>query len=352
MARYKLDIIESLARQMAFAPNAVRERQLTAAEEFLLEITPDNAYAVKFVVFRITGFQAKSGGRELLTGLALQHDLGLLIERVSETLAQKTTDRAEPVLMIDDLVARFNVTSKTIQRWRRRGLAARRFIFPDGKRRVGFRLGVVERFLAVHEECAESGANFSQIESSEASAILRHARRLSASRCTQDEIARRIARRLNRSPLTILSTIQKHDAEHPDAPVFVGSAAPLSDDESAAVRSGVAAGESLLAIAHGLKRNRAELYATVLADRLHRITQRRVKFIDDPLYHGPEAEHALAAMRSPEALSAPAPLEDRRIPADLPAYLRSLYRFPLLSPAQERALFLEFNYRKFCFVTA
>ncbi|MGN6727311.1 MAG: sigma-70 family RNA polymerase sigma factor, partial [Tepidisphaeraceae bacterium] len=157
MARYKLDIIESLARQMAFAPNAVRERQLTAAEEFLLEITPDNAYAVKFVVFRITGFQAKSGGRELLTGLALQHDLGLLIERVSETLAQKTTDRAEPVLMIDDLVARFNVTSKTIQRWRRRGLAARRFIFPDGKRRVGFRLGVVERFLAVHEECAESG---------------------------------------------------------------------------------------------------------------------------------------------------------------------------------------------------
>jgi len=41
------------------------------------------------------------------------------------------------VLLIDDVCARFDVTSKTIQRWRRRGLPARRFVFGDGKRRSG-----------------------------------------------------------------------------------------------------------------------------------------------------------------------------------------------------------------------
>ena len=40
-------------------------------------------------------------------------------------------------------IKEFVKLAKTIQRWRRRGLSARRFVFPDGKRRVGFRLSVV-----------------------------------------------------------------------------------------------------------------------------------------------------------------------------------------------------------------
>ena len=57
-----------------------------------------------------------------------------------------------PVLAIDDVTQRFNVTSKTIQRWRKRGLPGRRFVFPDGKRRVGFLLSSVERFFNAHRE--------------------------------------------------------------------------------------------------------------------------------------------------------------------------------------------------------
>jgi RNA polymerase sigma factor (sigma-70 family) len=39
-----------------------------------------------------------------------------------------------------------------------------------------------------------------------------------------------------------------------------------------------------------------------------------------------------------------------RIPRDLPPYLRAVYETPLLSPARERALFLEFNFHKCQFV--
>jgi len=342
-------MVESLARQMAFAPAGVRDRQLAAGEDLLISIEPDKAYPPDYVTFRITGYHPKGQTQsELLTGVALQHDLGLLVEQVSDTLAQKTTDRSEPILTIDDLTAKFSVTSKTIQRWRRRGLAARRFVFPDGKRRVGFRLTIVEQFLSTHRENVERGANFSQVDLPERDVILTKARRLATQcRCCQNEIARRIARKLNRSPLTVLSTIRKHDAEHPAGAIFAAAAPPLDDAQKLHVLRIVRAGGSMREAARDLGRSCSAVYRIVLDERLERLTKRKVKFIDDPLYHEDDAEALLDAMLRQEQITASHSPEEARIPGDLPAYLRSLYQYPLLTPARERALFLKFNHAKF-----
>ncbi|MBC7782628.1 MAG: sigma-70 family RNA polymerase sigma factor [Burkholderiales bacterium] len=353
MARYRLDIIASLARQMAFAPVGVRDRQLAAAEDLAISIDPAKAYAPDYVILHITAYDPKRRESEMLTGLALQHDLGLLIEQVSSTLKQKTTDRAEPVLTIDDLTQKFNVTSKTIQRWRRRGLAARRFVFPDGKLRVGFRLGVVEKFLTVHRDAVVRGANFSQIDDPERDLILASARRLAVDcRCCQSEISRRIARRLNRSPLTVAATIRKHDLEHPDQAILPLTAMPLDETQRLRVIRILRKGGSLTIAARRVKRSRSAIYRVVLDQRLTRVMDRRVKFIDDPLYHQPDAEYLLANMASDPAVRADHHPEASRIPADLPPYLRDLYRTPLLTPARERALFLKFNFHKYQFAQA
>src|SRR3954453_23984895 len=98
MARFRLDSIAELARQMSFTPTDARSAQISAAEELLHDINPTKAYPLDFITFRITGYHPKTVGLDELTGLALQHDLGLLIERVSETLEVATTTLAEPVL--------------------------------------------------------------------------------------------------------------------------------------------------------------------------------------------------------------------------------------------------------------
>jgi len=116
VARYRIDSISELARQMGFTPHEARVNQIDAAEELLHTIDPGKAYPVEFVVFRITGYHPRGLSEELLAGAALQHDLGLLIEHVSETLDVRTDALAEPVLGIEDVTERFNVTSKTIQR--------------------------------------------------------------------------------------------------------------------------------------------------------------------------------------------------------------------------------------------
>ncbi len=353
MAKFRIDSVADLARQMQFTPQETRSSQITAAEELLHSLDPDKAYPLEFIIYRITGYRPKKVDEDLLTGVALQHDLGLLIEKVSDTLDLHAERLAEPVLSIDDVTERFNVTSKTIQRWRRRGLPARRFLFPDGKRRVGFLLGSVERFFSGHRDQVARGMNFSQLDDAERDQILRRARRLAIHcQCCTGEIARRVARKLNRSPITILHTIRKHDQLHPEASVFPNAAEPLGEEERARILRGFRRGLAIGALAKRSCRPRSAIYRLILDERLSRLNKRKVKFIDDPLYHQADADQVVREIASQQDLMAVTRPEDGRVPRDLPAYLQELYRTPLLSPARERALFLEFNFHKYRFVTA
>ncbi|MGC4032582.1 MAG: hypothetical protein QM754_12785 [Tepidisphaeraceae bacterium] len=69
MPRYRLDFLASLARQMAFAPASVREKQLQAAEGLLLSVEPTKAYPPAYVVYRVTGYRPEEGPTDLATGL-------------------------------------------------------------------------------------------------------------------------------------------------------------------------------------------------------------------------------------------------------------------------------------------
>ena len=357
MAKFRIDSLAALARQLAFTPNDTRALQLNAAEELLHAIEPGKAYPLDFVIFKITGYHPKATSvGEQLAGIALQHDLGLLIEQVSETLDLHASLIAEPVLDIDDVTERFNVTSKTIQRWRRKGLPARRFVFGDGKRRVGFLLSSVERFFASHQDQVSRGTNFSQVDDAEREDILRRARRLATMcHCCVNEISRRIARKLNRSPATILHTIRKHDAENPAAAIFAQAEAPIADDERVRIVRLFRRGVPIKTLAKRSCRPRSAIYRLVVEEKVAKLNKRKVKFIDDPLYHQVDAEQIVETLAKTQADAIDAPVahvDEVRVPRDVPSSLAPLCAAPLLTPARERALFLKLNFHKMRFVTA
>lgn len=353
MARFRIDSIATLSRELLFTPNETRAAQLISTEALLYEIEPNKAYPLELVVFRITGYRPREMDTKLLTGLALQHDLGLLIEQVSNSLSVRVDSLREPVLTIEQVSARFNVTTKTIQRWRRRGLAARRFIFSDGKRRVGFLVSHVERFITCHSDQTSRVGNFSQVDSAEQAAVLSRARRLAVEcGCCADEIARRIGRKLRRSPLTIAGLIRDHDRAFPDDAILPLAAQPMDDDERAHLIRQYRRGVSLSLLARRAKRRRSSIYRAILDDRVARLLRRKVKFIDDPLYHDADAERSIAAIVHQEELGRAGSVEETRVPAGVPPWLADLYRTPLLSPAGERALFLRLNFHKYQFVVA
>jgi RNA polymerase primary sigma factor len=354
MPKFRIDTIADLSRQLSFSPHDTRAAQVQSAEELLHLIDPARAYPLDFVIYKITGYHPKRVNEDLLTGLALQHDLGILIEQVSGTLEVHADAIAEPVLAIDDVTEKFNVTSKTIQRWRRKGLPARRFIFADGKRRVGFLLSSVDRFFRTHrEQVDDSTANFSLVSDEERQEMLRRARRLAIEgRCSVSEISRRVGRRMNRSPLTILHTIRKYDEQDPANPIFADAAPEITPDDRERILKHYRRGAAIGQLAARFDRPRAMIYRALLDERVARLKRKKVRFIDDPIYHGEDADQAVEAIAASQQLASDAAREEHRIPRDLPPYLQDLYRTPLLGPGRERALFLQFNYHKFQFVQA
>lgn len=359
MAQFRIDSIASLTRQMAFAPRAKRLGQLCAAEDLLLRMDPEKAYPEGFVVHALTGFRPKTADTEdaeLLAGAALQHDLGLLLEQVSDEMDLPALDAGEPILAISDVCDRFGVTSKTIQRWRRRGLPARRYLFDDGKKRVGFRLSCVERFVARQEGAARRPAGVEPLTEPQQAWIERCAGRLAAAGQCRQEIIRRVARRVGRSSLAVLHTLELHDRLHPEYSILPAAGEPLSGQELGHVATGLNRGDGLGRIARELGRPRITIYRAILERRAEIIAGAAVRYHDDPLYHHDDpaqAEHDidLLVRAAAEALSSDAGRADEqdRVPRNLPAYLADLYRTPLLTQTMERALFLKLNFHKYRF---
>jgi len=109
----------------------------------------------------------------------------------------------EPVLTLDQMSKRLNVSTKTINRWRQRGLVG----LPDplqGPSQLGFLPSLVEPFLAANQDRVDRGGRFSQLTDSEKEEILTRAQRLTRMGAgSLTEVSRRIARRLGRSPETV-----------------------------------------------------------------------------------------------------------------------------------------------------
>jgi len=56
MAKFRIDTLDNLARQLTFSPHEARVAQLAAAEDLLHTLDPAKAYPLDFVIFRVTGY--------------------------------------------------------------------------------------------------------------------------------------------------------------------------------------------------------------------------------------------------------------------------------------------------------
>src|SRR5690606_38132477 len=117
---------------------------------------------------------------------------------------------AEPMLTLEEVSRQFNVSTKTVSRWRMQGLVARR-VLRGGRKQLGFPRSAVEAFAAAHREQVERGARFSHLTESEKDTIVASARRLAAEGAALTEISRMLACELGRSTEAVRYTIKNFD---------------------------------------------------------------------------------------------------------------------------------------------
>src|SRR4051794_28214558 len=217
-------------QQARFAPRERRLEQIDRAEQLLAEIDSGRRYPYEYLCFRITGFRPEGSPALVLDGKDVLHDLRLFVEDLSGTVGQRVDQAHEPVLTVDAVSRRFNVSTRTVARWRGQGLVARRFVI-DGRTKVGFLESSLTRFVESHRDQVDRGTRFSQLTDEERDEIIRRARRLAQDgRGGLIEVSRRIAGKLGRSTETVRSTLKAYDRDHPDRAVFQTTTGPLDGD--------------------------------------------------------------------------------------------------------------------------
>jgi RNA polymerase sigma factor (sigma-70 family) len=247
----------------------------------------------------------------------------------------------EEVLSIEELARRFNVSTKTISRWRDHGLVAQRFTV-GGRRRVGFLASAVDAFVCSNPLRIERGSRFSQLSDEEHGQIVSWARRLALAGACPADVHRRIAARLGRSVETIRYTIKRHDQEHPDDAVFPTADGRLRPESCSRVYQHYLRGEPVESIARRYHRSKASIYRIVLAQRAEHVLQLPLDYIPNALFARLSAEKVVD-----QPYPGAADAKRVRRPSGLPAYLASLYEVPLLTREQEVWLFRKFNYLKY-----
>jgi len=247
----------------------------------------------------------------------------------------------EQVLSIEELARQFNVSTKTISRWRDHGLVAQRYVV-GGRRRVGFLASTVERFMHDNPLRIERGSRFSQLSDEEHDKIISWARRLALAGACPADVHRRIAARLDRSVETIRYTLKRHDQDHPEAAVFPAVDGRLRPETCSRIYQQHLRGEDVESIARRYHRSKASIYRVILAQRAEQVKQLPLDYMPNALFARTSAEKVV---NQPYPGSEDATKRVRR-PAGLPAYLASLYEVPLLTREQEVWLFRKFNYLK------
>jgi RNA polymerase sigma factor (sigma-70 family) len=342
----QLTLKELADQQVRFAPPARRLDQLARAERLMAEIDPSKDYPYQFVCYRVTDFRPNTYADLLIPGEDVIHDLGLLMTELARSMpAVPVEEVAEPVMTLEQMSEKLHVTTKTINRWRKRGLVGVP-VLVNGKRHVGFLPSLVDPFLHKHKERLAKSGRFSQLSDAEKDDILQGARRMRQLGANLTQISRRLAHRLGRSPETVRYTIKNFDREHPDQALFPSRTGPFDPETKQVIFNSFRRGIAVETLAKNYHRTRSSMYRVVNEIRAQRLLDQTLEYIPSVVFDDPTQE-ALILAEMPDAESFEERKSQMRVPKDAPPELASLYETPLLTKDQEQHLFRKMNFLKY-----
>ncbi len=356
MRQIKNQNLEQLLAQLRFASQKQRLKQLDAAEKLLAIIDPDMEYPFDFVCFRITGFQPKDlPQQQPIKGDHLADDLYIFISRLNAQLVRPVAGQNEKVYKIEELAATFGVSTKTINRWRKRGLSARNFIFEDGKQCLGFTQSALDTFIKAHPSLIARAKIFVRMTDTQKQQIIKQAARLAAeTKLSRRQIINRIADKTGRAHETIRLTLLHNEKEHPEKPIFKKPSGVVDAVQAAEMYRLFKQGTDVRELMKRFHRSRSSIYRIINKRRAKALLAMKIEFIPSKEFLKENADEKILA----ETIKIQQPASAERFETFqvlgehlLPEYLQTLKETPVLNREQERRLFRRYNYLKYLAVT-
>lgn len=348
--------LAQLLMQLRFTPQDKQRRELEAAEKLYALIDETRQYPFDFVCFHITGFHPQGEiDHRLIEGKDLREDLEVFIAKLSGTLAASVGEQGEKVYTAEELARRFNVSTKTIGRWRRRGLLARRFVFNDGVRRFGFLESTVERFVQDNPKLVAQAGGFRRLTAKERQQVVRQARNLAArTSSSRHQIIEQISGKLGVAHETVRYTLQEYEKQHPDNPVFRRPSGRMRPTEAAELYRLHKQGIGMRQLMARFDRSRATIYRVINQRRAMTLLARKINFVTSKEFLQDDAGKRILGW----PLKTDKPEPDKRVePFEmvgeslLPEYLQVLKTTAVLNRDEEIGLFRRYNYLKYLVAT-
>jgi RNA polymerase primary sigma factor len=352
MRQIKNQNLAQLLVQLRFTPQKHLRKQLDSAEKLLAIIKADKEYPFDFICFHITGFHPKAPMEQPpAKGNELAEDLRIFITKLSSQLALVATEQNQKVYTIEALADSFAVSTKTVHRWRKRGLVARKFVFDDGKKRLSFLQSAVDKFLNNNPDLVTKAKNFQRLTEKEKQSVIKQARALVAkSPLSRYQIIDRIAVRLGKAHETIRYTLLNYEKVNPDKPVFSTPAGVVSPSEAAELYKLFKQGCPIKELMGRFGRSRSSIYRLINQQRAKALLAKKIEFVPSSEFLDENARQKIFK----KLLSKEKPLPVKTIePLDLagksllPEYLKALRDTPVLNREYEAELFRRYNYLKY-----
>lgn len=267
----RTQVLASLAHELRFAPRSALIRQLAHAESLAPDIEPDRDYPDEWVIYKVTGYRPGHTTNRIhnCIGEDLLHDLSALCEHLSKAAKIRLEEIDPAPLRLDELSARWNASTKTIERLRRKGLTARRVLDAHDRSMLVFLPAIVQRFEHQHSRLIENASGFSRVDSDGFGRVISRAKELRAStNGSLSSIALTVATELGRSHEGVRQMLKRHDETND--PIFHRHWHSPDNRRRVAYRAW-SMGIQVSTIAKHFQRTSTSVHRLILVERAHRL---------------------------------------------------------------------------------
>jgi len=348
MKSYRCAEIAQLAHELTLSPLRHRLRQLAGIARVFDLVEPKREYPYSFVCYHITGYRPRHTEDTLLTGKDLTADLAVMMDSLTADNPLPTDAAHGRLYDADALAQRFNVSTKTISRWRKRGLGGCWYATAGEKPHVAFSGRNIERFVARNQALVRRGATFQLMSRDEKERIIARARELvAAEKCCLHVATVHLAEETGRAVETIRYTLRRFDRENPDEALFDQAEQPHELDENTVIYQAFVAGDTVKALATRFGKRDRDIRRIIKGVRASELLATPISYIYNESFDAPDAKRQILGNK---ARSVGPRCDDEsdvtltRAPNGLPAYLRELYRTPLLGRDEEGRIFRRMNF--------
>jgi len=348
MSSFRCTEIARLKHELTLAPLRHRLRQLAGISRAISLIDPRREYPFSFVCFQITGYRPRRTEDVLLDGRNVIEDLVTLANALTALNPIPASAAMGRLYSADALAKRFRVTVRTITRWCRRGLVGGLYEFGEPKPRLAFAGRDVQCFVSRNLDLVHRGAAFRPVCREEKALMIAQAREwVATERCCLHVVMQRLAKQTGRAPETIRQTLRRFDRENPSQALFDRTEQAQELDERQVIYQAFVDGRTVRQLAKRFSKSVPQIHRILTGVRARELSAEPIAYLHHPSFDAPDAELDIMGPASPDSETAEKGEEDIRVtgvPSGLPPYLASLYRTPLLAPAEERCQFRRMNF--------